>query len=60
MFRTLRGLWATAPDLHDGTAATLATAVQAHQGVTLSTTDLTIVTYLQQIDGNEATAPIVT
>ena len=55
---TLRGLWATAPYLHDGTAATLAAAVQAHQGVSLSATDLAnLAAYLQQVDGGEASAP---
>ena len=34
---TLRDVWATAPYLHDGSAATLADAVRAHTGVTLST-----------------------
>ncbi|MBX7207142.1 MAG: DUF1349 domain-containing protein [Verrucomicrobiaceae bacterium] len=57
---TLRGLWATAPYLHDGTAQTLAAAVQAHQGVTLTTTELNnLVSYLQQIDGGEASAPVL-
>ncbi len=34
---TLRDVWATAPYLHDGSAATLADAVRAHTGVSLST-----------------------
>lgn len=56
---TLRGLWATGPYLHDGSAATLTSAVQAHQGVTLNATELTnLVAYLQQIDGSEITAPV--
>ena len=51
---TLRGIWTTAPYLHDGSAATLADAVQAHNNVTLDATELTqIVSYLRQIDGNE-------
>ncbi len=58
---TLRGLWATAPYLHDGSAASLQAAVQAHQGVTLSSADLNnLVAYLQQIDANEPTAPTST
>lgn len=48
---TLRGLWNTAPYLHDGSSATLAEAVLAHQDVTISATDLSsLVAYLQQID----------
>ena len=55
---TLRGLWATAPYLHDGTAATVTAAVQAHQGVNLSAADLNNLTaYLLQIDAGETFAP---
>jgi YVTN family beta-propeller protein len=57
---TLRGLWATGPYLHDGSTATLAAAVQAHQGVNLNATDLSnLVSYLQQIDGGEVSAPVL-
>jgi regulation of enolase protein 1 (concanavalin A-like superfamily)/mono/diheme cytochrome c family protein len=56
---TMRGLWATAPYLHDGSAATLADAVTAHQGVTLNATDLgNLVAYLQQIDDGPVSAPL--
>jgi mono/diheme cytochrome c family protein len=56
---TLRDVWATAPYLHDGSAATLADAVRAHTGITLSTDDLNAVSaYLSQIGGDEATAPL--
>ncbi len=56
---TMRGLWATAPYLHDGSAATLADAVTAHQGVTLNAADLaSLVAYLQQIDNAPASAPL--
>jgi YVTN family beta-propeller protein len=56
---TLRGLWATAPYLHDGSAATLSNAITAHQGVTLNATDLNnLVAYLQQIDNAPAAAPL--
>jgi YVTN family beta-propeller protein len=56
---TLRGIWNTAPYLHDGSAATLAQAVTAHQGVTINTTDLTnLVAYLGSIDDQPATAPL--
>jgi YVTN family beta-propeller protein len=55
---TLRDVWATAPYLHDGSAATLANAVSAHSGVSLGATDLVqLVAYLEQIDANEQ-APV--
>lgn len=58
---TLRDVWATAPYLHDGSAATLADAVRAHTSITLSTADVNAVSaYLAQIGNEEATAPIVT
>jgi YVTN family beta-propeller protein len=54
---TLRGLWATAPYLHDGRAATLDDAVWAHAGNTVAGNDLAnLVAYLKQIDGSEAGA----
>lgn len=56
---TLRGVWATSPYLHDGSATTLADAVRAHNGVTLSEADVTpLVAYLQQIDSAPAAAPL--
>jgi YVTN family beta-propeller protein len=56
---TLRGLWATAPYLHDGSAATLADAVRAHSGLNLPEPDLTqLVAYLNQIDSAPAVAPL--
>jgi hypothetical protein len=55
---TLRGVWQTAPYLHDGSAATLAAAVTAHSDVVLDAADMSsLVAYLQEIDGREATAP---
>ncbi|MDB6072175.1 MAG: hypothetical protein JWL81_3346, partial [Verrucomicrobiales bacterium] len=55
---TLRSVWNTGPWLHDGSAATLTAAVQAHQGVSLSAGDLAnLASYLSQIDGAEVTAP---
>ncbi len=51
---TLRGLWATAPYLHDGSAASLAEAVSAHVDVSVTTTELNqLVSYLRQIDQQE-------
>jgi large repetitive protein len=56
---TLRDVWATAPYLHDGSAATLEQAVLAHAGVTPGADDLAkLVAYLKQIDGSEP-APAV-
>lgn len=55
---TLRDVWATAPYLHDGSAATLEAAVSAHNGVTIAGADLPkLVAYLQQIGSEEASAP---
>lgn len=55
---TLRDVWSTAPYLHDGSAATLGEAVTAHQGVSLTSTNLAqLVAYLQQIGSEEASAP---
>jgi fibronectin type 3 domain-containing protein len=55
---TLRDVWATAPYLHDGSAATLADAVRAHTSITLSTADVnSVVAYLQQVGSEEAAAP---
>lgn len=51
---TLRDTWASAPYLHDGSAPTLADAVRAHSGVTVSATEINSLTaYLQQIDRYE-------
>ena len=56
---TLRDVWATAPYLHDGSAATLSTAITAHGGVTLTTTQLqNLVAYVEQIGGQETSAPL--
>lgn len=56
---TLRDVWATAPYLHDGSASTLAAAVTAHAGVSLSSADLSsVVAYLEQIGSQETTAPV--
>jgi hypothetical protein len=55
---TLRDVWASAPYLHDGSAATLADAVRAHTNITLSTADVnSVVAYLQQIGSEETSAP---
>jgi YVTN family beta-propeller protein len=55
---TLRGLWATAPYLHDGSVSSLSAAVTAHQGTVISAAELNnLVAYLQQIDDAPAAAP---
>ena len=55
---TLRDVWASAPYLHDGSAATVADAVRAHTNITLSTSDVNAVSaYLLQIGNEEASAP---
>jgi mono/diheme cytochrome c family protein len=55
---TLRDVWATAPYLHDGSAATLADAVRAHSNVTITDADLAnLVEYLRQIGSEEPGAP---
>lgn len=54
---TLRDVWATAPYLHDGSAATLEAAVRAHSGVTITDADLAkLTTYLREIGGDEPAA----
>ena len=55
---TLRDVWATAPYLHDGSAATLGDAVRAHNNVTVNDADLNrLVAYLREIGSEEASAP---
>ncbi len=55
---TLRDVWATAPYLHDGSAATIAQAITAHGGVSFSSTDLAnLVAYVEQIGAQETAAP---
>lgn len=55
---TLRDVWATAPYLHDGSAATLEAAVRAHNNVTITDANLaSLVAYLREIGSDEAAAP---
>lgn len=51
---TLRDVWATAPYLHNGSAATVSASIQAHQNLTLSATDLALVTAYTLEIGNES------
>jgi sugar lactone lactonase YvrE/mono/diheme cytochrome c family protein len=54
---TLRGLWETAPYLHDG-SQTLEGAVLAHSGVSVPAPELAqLAAYLRQIDDDETEAP---
>ena len=56
---TLRDVWATAPYLHDGSAATLESAVRAHSDVVIGDAELaSLVAYLREIGSEEATAPV--
>ncbi len=53
---TLKGIWNTAPYLHDGSAKTLKEAVIAHSKVKMSITDSEmddLVSYMNQIDEEE-------
>jgi YVTN family beta-propeller protein len=54
---TLRDVWATAPYLHDGSAATLPAAIKAHNNVTASDADIAkIAQYLREIGSDETAA----
>ena len=51
---TLRDAWQTAPYLHDGSAATLADAITAHNNVTLNATQLAqVAAFVAQIGSEE-------
>ena len=55
---TLRDAWATAPYLHRGSAATLGDAILAHNGMSLTGTELAnLVAYVSQIGNQETSAP---
>ena len=55
---SLRDSWATAPYLHDGSAATLGQAVRRHNTVTIGDADLQrLEAFLQQIGSEEPSAP---
>ena len=56
---TLRDVWATAPYLHDGSAATLDAAISAHVGHGLAAADITrLAAYLRELGRDEGAAPI--
>ncbi|MBA55186.1 MAG: hypothetical protein CMK89_12095 [Pseudomonadales bacterium] len=51
---TLRDVWATAPYLHDGSAASIGAAIAAHNNLTLTSEETTaVVAYVEQIGGEE-------
>lgn len=55
---TLKGVWSTAPYLHDGSALTLEDAISAHTSISVSEFEMiALVEYLKQLDGNETSAP---
>ncbi len=55
---TLRDVWATAPYMHRGSAATLGDAIRAHDGVTVTDAELAnLVAYVSQVGSQESTAP---
>ncbi|MBL8287840.1 MAG: DUF1929 domain-containing protein [Rubrivivax sp.] len=55
---TLRDAWATAPYLHDGSAATLEAAIGAHAGHGLASADITrLAAYLRELGRDEGAAP---
>ena len=57
---TLRGLWATGPYLHDGSAATVADAIRAHSNVSLAEADIAnLSAYLLNVDETITSAPEV-
>jgi YVTN family beta-propeller protein len=56
---TLRDVWATAPYLHDGSAATLEAAVRAHGGLVATDAEVSsIAAYLREIGGEEGAASV--
>ncbi len=58
---TLRDVWATAPYLHRGSAATLGDAIRAHAGVTVTDAELpNLVAYVSQIGSQEGSAAATT
>jgi cytochrome c peroxidase len=55
---SLLDVWATAPYLHDGSAPTIADAIQAHRGVRRRGLALArLVAFLQQLEAGEPACP---
>lgn len=56
---SLLGVWAGAPYLHNGSEETLAGAITAHQGVSVTSAERNaLVAYLQQLEGQSDEAPV--
>jgi YVTN family beta-propeller protein len=56
---TLRDVWLTAPYLHDGSAASISAAIQAHKSLLLTPSELTsVAAFTQQIGGEETAVPV--
>ena len=54
----LRGVWRTAPYLHDGSASTIEEAISAHSGLNLEPEELSdLAAYVRQIDAREEGFP---
>jgi hypothetical protein len=54
----LRDSWSTAPYLHSGSAATIAAAIRAHDGLSITDEELAdLAAYVAQIGDGEAEAP---
>ncbi len=57
---TLRDVWSTAPYLHDGSAASIEAAIQAHTNLSLSAAELANVSaFTRQIGSEEPAPPVV-
>jgi YVTN family beta-propeller protein len=55
---TLRGAWASAPYLHDGSAHSIEEAIMAHASVTTTATELlNLAQFVREIDGGEPAVP---
>jgi YVTN family beta-propeller protein len=55
---TLRDAWATAPYLHLGSAATIQDAIRAHNGLSVTDSEVNdLAAYVSQIGSQESTAP---
>lgn len=58
---TLRDVFRTAPWLHDGSAGTVQQAIQMHNNISLTATELDdVAAYVLQVGSDEATAPTPT
>jgi YVTN family beta-propeller protein len=57
---SLRDVWSSAPYLHDGSAATLGDAVEAHKTMNLNASDVaSLASYLREVGSDEPAATVV-